>query len=70
VQNVAVFNVAGVEPKYLAIFDHTGAPVQSLVNTNTWDGRDIHGRMVPPGVYLYRISGSGFETDGRLVKTR
>lgn len=27
----------------------------------TWDGRDDEGKLVPPGVYLYRITVSSDE---------
>jgi len=30
-------------------------------HTLTWDGRDDEGKLVPPGVYLYRITVSSDE---------
>jgi len=57
-------------PQYISIFDHAGQPVQSLVNCNTWDGRDQNGRPQAPGIYLYQVSGHGFTVSGKLVKAR
>jgi subtilisin family serine protease len=33
-----------------------------------WDGRDGHGRRVPPGVYLLRFEGAGAGSSGRIVR--
>ncbi|MBW8887360.1 MAG: VCBS repeat-containing protein [Fibrobacteres bacterium] len=52
-------------PITLTLWDMRGAEVRTLA-TGTfnpgryllkWDGRDGHGRAVPPGIYLYRLSG-------------
>ena len=46
----------------VSIFGLDGRPVNRLVLTSgagehqlRWDGRDEGGRLVPPGIYLYRL---------------
>ena len=47
----------------IEIFDIAGRLVKQLHNdkdpigeySHTWDGREISGKLVPPGLYLYRI---------------
>jgi hypothetical protein len=34
-----------------------------------WDGRDRAGRMLPAGVYFYRVSGDVGEATGKVVRT-
>ncbi len=55
----------------LAIFSVSGRRVRGLASglepagghVRTWDGRDDHGRRVPPGTYFARL-----EADGRVVR--
>ena len=53
----------------LEVFNVTGARVRSLLrgenigagrHTTMWDGRDESGRVVPSGVYMYRIAAGDF----------
>lgn len=44
-----------------------GAPT---ADTLTWDGKDSSGHLVPPGVYIYKITGEGKTITGSLVVAR
>jgi hypothetical protein len=35
-----------------------------------WDGTDRHGLTLPPGVYLFRVTGPGAGASGKLVRVR
>jgi PKD repeat protein len=69
-ERTAVFHVQGAEPHSISIFDHIGRPVRSMVNCNTWNGRDDAGQRQGRGVYLYTIAGDGFAVSGKMMKTR
>jgi hypothetical protein len=51
---LAVHDVRGRLIATLASGDHAAGP-----HTAPWDGRDDHGRQVPAGIYLVRLSGAG-----------
>jgi hypothetical protein len=36
----------------------------------TWDGTDALGRLLPRGVYFYRVEGGGQEASGKLTIDR
>jgi gliding motility-associated-like protein len=62
-----VSNLIVERPVTINIFDVTGRLVRSLLDTKStaqayveqnairWDGRDINGRLLPPGLYIYQI---------------
>jgi hypothetical protein len=62
----------------LDVYDVAGRQVRRLAKQDAasggqvfaWDGIDAHGRLVPPGVYLYRLRGPGVERSGKLIRTR
>jgi len=63
-----VLKVVGAVPVHLKIFSPSGELERSLSgrfpvgeHTLTWDGRDDEGKLVPPGVYLCRITVSSDE---------
>ena len=57
---VEIFDLAGRRARQL----HKGVDGVGIY-TRTWDGRDDAGRLVPPGVYVVRISG---RTDGAAAE--
>ncbi len=70
VLSYALLNLTDVAAAELAIYDLTGRRVRQLQSEplvsgtygENWNGRDDDGRLVPPGIYIYRIS---VETDER-----
>jgi hypothetical protein len=62
--NVEVFDVEG---RQVATLSRIAAKGPGRL---VWDGRGPDGRPVPAGTYLYRASGGGAETRGRVVKLR
>lgn len=62
----------------LKIFNLLGKEVRTLVNeqrsrgmyTTLWDGRDKNGNLVPPGVYVYKISNGRVNQTRRMLITR
>ena len=64
----------------LRIYNVTGQEVRTLVNQEKqigsyrvrWDGRDDGGKVVPAGVYFYRLEVSGAAGEGRkdFIQTR
>ena len=58
-----VREVVARRPLQVALYDLSGREVQTLATTQiktgiveyAWDGRRSDGRLVPPGVYIYRI---------------
>jgi hypothetical protein len=55
-----------------SVYDRSGRLVRSIVGTGplVWDGRDQSGRLVAPGIYFCRATGTGRATDAKLVLTR
>ncbi len=70
VLSYALLNLTEVAAAEIAIYDLTGRKVRQLQSESlvsgtyaeNWNGRDDSGRLVPPGIYMYRIS---IETDER-----
>jgi len=70
--------LGGTSPVRLDIFDPAGRIVRQVAGGDfspgehalVWDGRDAHGTLVPPGVYLYRLQTPGLERRGKLVRAR
>jgi len=65
------FELSGREMITVTVHDILGREIKKLVNGELvsgsyevlWDGKDIGGSMVSPGVYFYRLtSGSSFQT--------
>ena len=62
----------------LSVFDVAGHHVADLVDgdatagshTIEWDGRDRHGRQVPPGIYQARLETSGESRSRKVVRVR
>jgi subtilisin family serine protease len=62
----------------LAVFDITGRRVRTLVAGSvesgqyhvSWDGRDGAGERVAPGIYFYRLAGSGVDETRKMVVLR
>jgi len=51
-----VFNVSGARVRLLLRGESIGAGRHTMM----WDGRDESGRIVPSGVYMYRITAGDF----------
>jgi flagellar hook assembly protein FlgD len=59
----------------LTIYNIMGQEVKTLVNTNqnggtykvAWNGLDNHNRMVPNGVYIYRIISDNFVKSKKMI---
>ena len=62
----------------LAIYDFLGNMVKSIVKglkeaghySLTWDGTDNHGKLVAPGIYVYKIKAGNFIDSKRCVVLR
>ncbi|MFA6109209.1 MAG: FlgD immunoglobulin-like domain containing protein [Candidatus Latescibacterota bacterium] len=74
--SLAVYQLEGSHRLKLGILDLAGRPVRDLsVETASpsgehrfpWDGRDDQGRLLPPGIYLVRLS---LSTDGAGTPVR
>jgi hypothetical protein len=60
----------------LGVFDVRGRLVRSLIDGHqpsgvrsvTWDGRDVRGGVVAPGVYFVRLTSAEHETRYKLIK--
>ena len=68
-------SVRGTVPVNLSIYNMQGQLIQTLVNkvqtsgrhSVIWDGRNAQGRLVPSGVYFYRMTAGGSVTTKRIV---
>ncbi len=73
-----VFETPAAVDARLSIFDVTGRTVRLLARESfgaglhsvSWDGRDGGGRMVPSGVYYYRLQAGSFDETRMLVVSR
>jgi hypothetical protein len=74
-----VFSLPRVGPVDLGIYHPaTGRRVRELWNGSLrsgphhliWDGRDDRGRLVPPGIYLYGLTGSSGSQAGKVTVLR
>jgi hypothetical protein len=62
----------------LKVYNLLGKEIRTLVNesrpagrsTVVWDGRDHHGRLVAPGIYMYKLSAGKQSFSRRLSFTR
>jgi hypothetical protein len=58
----------------LTIFDVSGRRVAMIRVPSgirlVWHGKDDSGRIVPAGIYLYRIDASPYRQEGKLVLVR
>ena len=74
----AVFHFTNPEQLPLAgtVYDITGAEIASLAQGSDpaslliWDGKDSEGRIVPGGIYLYKIDFQGKVITGTVVVAR
>jgi hypothetical protein len=72
------FNTSPTQRVQLAIFNVLGRQVRLLVDgdfapgryTQTWDGRDDFGRLVPSGIYFYQLKVTGKSEAGGFERTR
>ncbi len=71
----ALFKATGAQPK-VSIVDLAGRLVAELVaggpgdrKTFVWDGRDLKGSVVAPGIYLCHIDPDADANTGRIVRT-
>lgn len=72
------FTLETSEMVRINIFDHSGRVVNTLINNNmpagknsiTWNGDDISGRNLPPGIYFYNIETANQSSSGKLILTR
>jgi len=62
---IKVFNLRGQEIRTLE-----SELLQADYYKVTWDGRDSNGRLVPSGVYLYRLQGADFVATKKLAIIR
>lgn len=70
------FALPGPAEVALDVYDATGSLVRHLVQARhpagryrlTWDGRDLAGRSVPPGIYYCRLDADRASTTARLLK--
>jgi hypothetical protein len=77
-QTVIRFQVPETSGVRLRIYDSLGREVVSLIEEEKlqgmhqipWNGRDEEGRIVPSGVYFYRLSTSRGEHTRKMVKAR
>jgi flagellar hook assembly protein FlgD len=62
----------------LAVYSATGALVRTLQDgtlkpgyyATVWNGRDATGRLVPSGIYLYRLEATGYSATGKVLLGR
>jgi hypothetical protein len=62
----------------IRIFGLDGALLRTLVEGPlpegagfvAWDGTDRYGTALPPGVYLFRLTGDGVDVNGKVVRVR
>jgi hypothetical protein len=73
-----VYSVPQAGPVTLQVFRPDGGLVRTLLDseigagpgTVRWDGRDSRGVELPAGIYLYRLSGVGFRSSGKVIRLR
>jgi glucose/arabinose dehydrogenase len=72
------YRVSSPDPVGLVITDLAGRKLATLTtgprsageHAIVWDGRDRHGRQIPPGVYSFVLATSSGSVAGILVRTR
>ncbi len=73
-----MFDLPSDEFVTLKIYNIIGQEVRTLVNefknagryTITWDGKDNTGKLVPSGIYFYRITAGNFSKTLKMVLTK
>ncbi len=71
-------SVSGSERVRLAIYDVAGRMVRSLVSETletgihsiVWDGKDVHGRTAPAGIYVFNLRQGEFAASARVTLVR
>ena len=71
-------NGSHLTPYALRIYDLSGRPVRTLPITEdrspitevVWDGRNDSGKLLPGGVYFYRLEAGGLSTTKKLIFLR
>ncbi|MDH7516386.1 MAG: T9SS type A sorting domain-containing protein [Bacteroidota bacterium] len=72
------YTVPKTGPVTIKVFNLLGREVCTLINetknagtyTVWWDGRDMNGDLVQPGIYIYKISSRGSSLTRRMVIAR
>ncbi len=72
------YTLAAPVPVELHIYDAVGRKVRTLIDRKQqpgsyavkWDGRDESGRVVPSGVYVYRIKAGRFRKSAKMLLLR
>jgi hypothetical protein len=72
------FDLARAATVSLGVYDVTGRRVADLVrgdlaagpHTVAWQGRDAAGRVLPSGVYVYRLAADGEVRSGKMLLTK
>jgi hypothetical protein len=72
------YAIPHVTPARLAVYSVTGALVRDLQKgvlkpgyySAAWNGRDGSGRLVPSGVYLYRLEAGNYSATGKVQFSR
>ena len=72
------FDLARAATVSLGVYDVTGRRVADLVrgdlaagpHTVAWQGRDAAGRVLPSGVYVYRLTADGEVRSGKMLLTK
>ncbi len=73
-----IYQLAEESIVVLKIYDLTGREIKTIVDGTEnagyknimWDGKDKNGRLVPSGVYLYRLDAISKESDKELHETK
>jgi len=73
------YQLAAPARVWLSVYDVSGRLVRTLVagrrepsgeRSATWDGADGDGRLLPPGIYLYRLDADGRVGTGKMALVR
>jgi spore coat protein A len=69
ISNDETVNLVVYTDKGVKCYQHT-AFYNSGQHALLWDGRDMNGNLLPEGLYYYKLSGTDFENNNRLVIKR
>lgn len=61
--DLIIYNVLGQQVRRFNRIDTRAGVKQSVL----WDGRDMNGRTVSPGLYFFKLAGGGHEQTGKLL---
>jgi hypothetical protein len=72
------YAIPRMTPAKLSVYSATGALVRTLQEgtlkpgyySATWNGRDGFGRLVPSGIYLYRLEAGSYSATGKVLLSR